>query len=75
MPVDGGRESGGSTGYVSGRRIVEIKRTRKGDLSDDQWHWMAKINGYIARHCAQVPVGDVTDTIWRHSLMNWGTIR
>jgi hypothetical protein len=28
--------------------------------------------GYIHRHLAQRPSGDVSQTPWRHSLMNWG---
>jgi hypothetical protein len=33
---------------------------------------MRKVLGYIKRHSAQRPSGDVTDTPWRYSLMNWG---
>ncbi|SPJ24925.1 DUF3140 domain-containing protein [Palleronia abyssalis] len=62
-----------STGHYSGRRIVEIKRTKKDDLSDDQWAWMGKVVGYINRHCAQGgPQEDVKTSTWRYSLMNWG---
>ena len=28
--------------------------------------------GYCRRHLAQRPWGDVTETRWRYSLMNWG---
>jgi len=28
--------------------------------------------GYVHRHAAQRPNGDVTQTRWRFSLMNWG---
>jgi hypothetical protein len=69
---DRGDDEGESTGHRSGRRIVEIKRTRKGDLTDDQHAHMRKVVGYIRRHTAQRPSGDVTDTRWRYSLMNWG---
>ena len=61
-----------STGHASGRRIVEIKRTKKADLSDDDYEHMQKVNGYIARHLAQRPDGDVAETTWCHSLKNWG---
>lgn len=61
-----------SKGHKSGRRIVEIKRKTKGDLTDDDWTHMAKVIGYNKRHCAQVPDGDIEDTTWRYSLMNWG---
>lgn len=33
---------------------------------------MKKVIGYCRRHLAQRPWGDVTDTRWRWSLMNWG---
>jgi hypothetical protein len=66
---DGGGES---VGHESGRRIVEILRTKKGELSDDDVAHMRKVNGYIARHSKQRPDGDISDTPWRHSLMNWG---
>lgn len=66
---DGGGES---TGHASGRRIVAILGTKKAELSDDDIEHMAKVVGYVKRHLAQRPDGDVTDTRWRHSLMNWG---
>jgi hypothetical protein len=69
----GDSSSGGeSIGHQSGRRIVEIKRTKKDDLTDDDYQHMQKVNGYVSRHLAQRPDGDVTETNWRYSLMNWG---
>jgi hypothetical protein len=69
-----GQKSGGdeSTGHHSGRRIVEILRTKKGDLDEDDVAHMRKVVGYVHRHLAQRPSGDTTDTAWRYSLMNWG---
>ncbi|MFH9657039.1 DUF3140 domain-containing protein [Streptomyces sp. NPDC017248] len=66
------KDGGESTGHASGRAIVEILRTDKGDLSDADYAHMRKVVGYIRRHLAQRPSGDVRDTRWRHSLMNWG---
>lgn len=63
---------GESTGHKSGRRIVEILRTKKDDLGDDDVAHMRKVVGYVHRHSAQRPKGDVTETKWRYSLMNWG---
>jgi SpoVK/Ycf46/Vps4 family AAA+-type ATPase len=65
-------EGGESTGHESGRRIVAVLRTKKGDLSADDYAHMRKVVGYIRRHLAQRPDGDIRDTRWRHSLMNWG---
>lgn len=64
--------AGESTGHASGRRIVELLRTRKDDLSDSDLAHMRKVTGYVRRHVAQRPEGDVSDTPWRYSLMNWG---
>ncbi|WP_447644300.1 DUF3140 domain-containing protein [Nocardioides zeae] len=67
-----GQGSGESTGHKSGRRIVEIKRTNKTDLTDDDAAHMKKVVGYVHRHLEQRPDGDVSETNWRYSLMNWG---
>lgn len=65
--------SGESTGHASGRKIVDIKRTNKDDLSDSQWDHMAEVVGYIKRHRAQGgPDENVETSAWRYSLMNWG---
>lgn len=64
--------TGESTGHASGRRIVELLRTTKSDLGDDDYAHMRKVVGYAHRHLAQRPNGDVSDSAWRYSLMNWG---
>ncbi len=64
---------GESTGHKSGGRIIEIKRSRKDDLTDGQWDHMGKTVGYIKRHLAQGgPDGGMKESDWRYSLMNWG---
>ena len=69
----GDNDSGESTGHRSGRRIVDIRRTNKDDITDSQWEHMAKVVGYIKRHCSQGgPDQDVETSRWRYSLMNWG---
>ncbi|HEY5846769.1 MAG TPA: DUF3140 domain-containing protein [Microlunatus sp.] len=71
---DVGQKKGGgeSTGHQSGRRIVAILEKKKAELSEDDYAHMRKVVGYVKRHSAQRPGGDVTDTNWRYSLMNWG---
>ena len=67
---DGGGES---TGHESGRRIVQLLRTKKDDLTDDDLAHMRKVHGYVQRHLAQEPAKeDVETSKWRYSLMNWG---
>jgi len=69
----GDSTNGESTGHKSGILIVQIERTNKEDLTDEQWAHMAKVIGYIKRHCAQGgPNEDVENSSWRYSLMNWG---
>jgi len=66
---DGGGES---TGHEMGRHIVDLLRTRKDDLTENDLERMRKVHGYVARHGKQRPSGDVSETPWRYSLMNWG---
>jgi hypothetical protein len=65
-------DGGESVGHDSGRKIVKLLHTKKADLSDADEAHMRKVVGYVHRHLAQRPAGDVTDTRWRYSLMNWG---
>ncbi len=68
---DGG--GGESVGHASGRRIVEIKRTKKADRTEDDREHMAKVVAYVHRHLAQGgPKDDAAHSRWRYSLMNWG---
>lgn len=61
-----------SVGHHSGRRIVDLLRKDEADLSEGDLAHMRKVVGYIHRHLAQRPAGDVRHTRWRWSLMNWG---
>jgi hypothetical protein len=61
-----------AVGHKSGRRIVALKRKKVAELSDGDYAHMNKVIGYVHRHKAQRPEGDVTETRWRFSLMNWG---
>lgn len=61
-----------SIGHKSGKQIIEILHKRKADYSDEDLSHMKKVVSYVRRHSAQKPDGDVEDTRWRYSLMNWG---
>lgn len=64
-------EGGGeSTGHASGRRIVEL--LEKKALTDDDYAHMRRVIGYAHRHLEQRPSGEVENSKWRYSLMNWG---
>ncbi len=68
----GQSDGGESVGHASGRRIVTLLRKKKADLTGADLAHMRKVVGYVHRHGAQRPDGDVTDSRWRCSLMNWG---
>ncbi|OBJ10980.1 DUF3140 domain-containing protein [Mycobacterium colombiense] len=61
-----------STGHASGRHIVEILNAKRADLTDADYAHMRKVVGYAKRHLAQRPDGNIDDSPWRYSLMNWG---
>ena len=62
-----------AVGHQSGRRIVEIRRKKKSELTDDDYAHMRKVTGYVHRHLAQGgPKEDAAHSRWRYSLMNWG---
>ena len=61
-----------SVGRQSAKKILAIKAKRVDDLTDGDYAHMKKVIGYCHRHLAQRPAGDVHDTRWRWSLMNWG---
>lgn len=68
-----GHGSGESVGHESGRRIVEIKRKTRAELTDEDFRHMKKVVGYVHRHLAQGgPAADKEHSDWRYSLMNWG---
>jgi hypothetical protein len=69
----GDKSSGGEAiGHQSGRRVSEILRKPKATLTDDDVEHMRTVVGYVKRHLAQRPNGDIRETRWRYSLMNWG---
>jgi hypothetical protein len=67
-----GQKNGGdeSIGHKSGERIVEL--LDRDDYSDDDLAHMRKVVSYVRRHSAQRPTGEIENTRWRYSLMNWG---
>jgi hypothetical protein len=66
---DGGGEP---KGHKSGRKIVEILGKNNTDYSSDDITRMRRVVSYVHRHRSQKPEGDVKDSNWRRSLLNWG---
>ena len=63
---------GESIGHKSGEKIIKILEKKADDLTAQDYKHMQKVNGYINRHLAQKPKGDLADTNWHYSLKNWG---
>ncbi len=62
-----------SVGHEMGRQIVALLHKKRGDgYTDDDTAHMRKVVGYVHRHLAQRPDGEIAHTRWRYSLMNWG---
>jgi Protein of unknown function (DUF3140) len=66
------RDGGESIGHESGRKIVELLKAKRSSLTEQDYAHMRKVIGYVHRHLAQRPSGDVEESRWRYSLMNWG---
>lgn len=59
-------------GRKSGKKIVKILKKDRSEYRKKDFKHMKKVVGYIHRHLAQKPDGDIQETPWRYSLMNWG---
>ena len=61
-----------SVGHRSGKKIVALLGKTQAKFTSDDIAHAREVVGYIHRHLAQRPAGDIGDTRWRYSLMNWG---
>lgn len=66
-----GKGKGESVGHKSGKRIVDLLRTKVADLDEDDLAHMKKVAGYVHRHKAQKPAHP-DGSRWEASLKNWG---
>jgi len=65
-------ESGNIKGRKSGQHIIQILRKPQSDYTEADLQRIQKVVSYIHRHAAQRPAGEIENTPWRYSLMNWG---
>ena len=65
-------DDGNIKGRESGRHIIQILEKNKSDYTEDDIARMKKVVSYVHRHTAQKPSGNIKETDWRYSLMNWG---
>lgn len=65
-------DAGEIKGRKSGKHIIEILHKDESDYTEGDRQRIQKVVSYIHRHTAQRPSGDIENTPWRYSLMNWG---
>jgi hypothetical protein len=65
-------QKGKIKGRKSGKKIVKILNKDTSSYSQKDFQHMKKVVGYVHRHLAQKPSGNIQETAWRYSLMNWG---
>ncbi len=65
-------QKGKIKGRESGKKIIKILQKEESDYKKKDFKHMKKVVGYVHRHLAQKPSGDIKETRWRYSLMNWG---
>ena len=61
-----------SVGHQSGRRVLQILKTPKERLTDQDLLHMRTVVGFVRRHLAQRPREDSAGSRWARSLKNWG---
>ena len=65
-------EADESVGHQSGKHNIKLLKLKPDEFADEDIKFANKVVGYVHRYLAQKPQGDVTETNWRYSLMNWG---
>lgn len=65
-------EGSESVGHHSGKKIVVLLDKPEGEFTDGDLAHAGKVVGFIHRHLAQRPAGNISQSHWRYSLMNWG---
>lgn len=61
-----------SVGQLAGQRTVELLETPPAEWTEADRAHVRRVAGFVRRHRAQWPRGDVRASRWRHSLRNWG---
>lgn len=67
-----GVDSRWSVGQLAGWQSVELLAAPLASWTEADWRHARRTLGYVRRHRAQWPRGEVTHSRWRRSLRNWG---
>ena len=55
-----------------GDRTIKILRKKRFELTKTNFEHMERATEYINKKLSERPEGDVTESIWRYTLMSWG---
>ncbi|MBE7324394.1 DUF3140 domain-containing protein [Nocardioides sp. Y6] len=61
-----------SVGQLAGMRTSELLEMPLEEWTASEWAHVRRVTGFVRRHRAQWPRGDVAGSRWRHALRNWG---
>lgn len=61
-----------SVGQLAGMRTLDLLAVPDEDWNQADIAHARRVVGYVRRHRAQWPAGDVSTRRWRHALRNWG---
>lgn len=61
-----------SVGQLAGMRTVEVLQTPASEWTESDWAHVRRTVGFVRRHRAQWPAGDLGARRWTYSLRNWG---
>lgn len=61
-----------SVGQLAGMRTVDLLQTPETEWNDSDWAHVRRTIGFVRRHRAQWPGGDLRTRRWTYALRNWG---
>ncbi|WP_110241392.1 GNAT family N-acetyltransferase [Nocardioides gilvus] len=61
-----------SVGQLAGMRTVDVLQTPSTEWTESDWAHVRRTIGFVRRHRAQWPSGDLGLRRWTYSLRNWG---
>lgn len=56
----------------AGERTIKILRKKPFELTKSNYDHIERAIAFLSKKLAERPEGNIADTLWRYSLMNWG---
>lgn len=55
-----------------GDRTIKILRKKRFELTKTNYEHMERATAFITKKLSEQPEGDISESVWRYSLMSWG---